>query len=129
MLARLRVVEGFEIARDPQQRIQRVFGHLHRHARIFQADDTDMRGDLGHLQQGIDTRAQVEQGLQGGLVLEELDRRTPHQGDFRARRRTIGIPHGNAAAGHGGFKARHPGVGIVVGAGKEDVHGGCARGR
>ena len=121
--ARLRLVEGLEIARHAQQRVKRVLGHLHRHAGVLQPHDAHVRRNLLHLEQGVHARSQVEQRLDAGLVLEQLDRRLPYQGDLGAGGRAVGIPDGNATAGHGGLQARDPDVGVVQGAGEEDMHG------
>ena len=61
-----------------------VFGHLHRHARIIQAHHLEA-GRQTQLQQGVHPGADVEEGLEPRLFVDELLGRRPDDGQFGLR--------------------------------------------
>ena len=68
-----------ELTEMPDHRMAHELGHLHRHARIVQAHDLQAGWQL-QLQQGVHACANVEQGLQGRLLVDELLGRGPNDG-------------------------------------------------
>ena len=56
-----------------------ILGHLHRHAGIVQAHNVEA-GRKVQLEQGIHARANVEQVLQLGLLINKALRWRPHHG-------------------------------------------------
>ena len=57
--------------------VDRVFGHLLRHAGVFEAHDRQMRGHRTHRQDGVDAGAVINHCLQLGLPREQLGRWLP----------------------------------------------------
>ena len=68
-----------ELAVKTDQRMAHVLGHLHRHARVFEADNLQI-GRQMERHQLVDASAQVEHRLQLRLLVKQLLRRVPDDG-------------------------------------------------
>ena len=97
-----------------------VFGHLHRHARVVEANDLEAGRQL-ELEQGIDACADVEQGLQSRLLVDELLRWCPDDGMVCLR--CAGSPGRDRGLGEGLLHGLHPGFRRQAGKTDGDVHG------
>ena len=98
-----------------------VLGHLHRHAGVVQAYNGHA-GRQAQSEQGIDARADVENALEPGLLVDELLRRRPHDSVVCGQR--AGRPDRHLGAGKCGAQAVQPGRGFGIKAAKTDAHAG-----
>ena len=108
-------------AKVPQHRVAHVLGHLHRHARVFQAHHLRLWRDV-QAHQRIHARAQVEHGLQARLFVKKRLRRGP--GDGVIRRGTAGAPQGHLGLGPDGVQAVDPELRRAIGVVQSDPHPG-----
>ena len=110
----------------PNDGMAHILGHLHRHACIVQAHDVHAGWHV-QLQQGIDTRANVEHVLQLRLLVNETLRRRPHHGmvcQLGGLPRLCSLPFPDVNARQCLAKALEPGFSFGVGAAKNDFHKG-----
>ena len=111
---------GIEFTEMADDGVAHVFGHLHGHAGIIEAHHANA-GRKAPLQQCIDPRANVEQGLNALLLVQELLGRSPDHGVVGDR--GAGLPDGDIGLRQGRLQALEPGFGLGVGTAKGDFHG------
>ena len=107
---------AIELTEVADHRVAHVLRHLHRHARVVQADHRHAGWQL-ELHQGIDTGTGVEDGFQARLLVQHLLRGLPDH-CVVCRRRTR-LPEGDLGAGNGGLQPGNPAglveIGRVIG--------------
>jgi hypothetical protein len=97
-----------------------ILGHLHAHARVFQADDLQLERQAQALQRGY-TRGRIEDAAPLRLLVEEGLRQCPHEGLVQTGRRA-GLPHAPTGLGHPPLDLRLPRLGCHPRTAKPDAH-------
>ena len=117
---------GIHVTGNANQVIGNVFGHLHRHAGVFQAHHRNVARQVRHSYQRVHASAQVEDGLELWLLIEQRRRRMPDDGVVRAVARAVWMPNLNLCVWNVLLNQVGPALGLGVGGNEEDFHGRSA---
>ena len=114
---------GFVLVQPTEEanhRLRHIFGHLHCHARVFQAVDGQLRRNRQR-QQCIYPRADVEHGFQArSLLVDELLGRRPDQGVISLRHTRL--PDSDLGTGQSLIQTFEPGFWPRIFTAKSDFH-------
>jgi CheY-like chemotaxis protein len=114
-------LDRVELPIKTDHRLRHILGHLHRHAGVVEPKDGHA-GWQAALHQGIDACADVKQGLECGLLVEQLLRRRPHQGVIGQR--CARLPELHLGLRKSRAQLGQPGLGLAAVIVEKDAHGG-----
>ena len=122
LTGRLLFTIGVHVTADADHVIGHVFSHLHRHARVFEANNRNVARQIRHAYQRIHASAEVEHGLQLRLFIEQRSWWMPDDGVIGTATRIVRLPDVDIGVWQLLLNQAGPALGFGIGGDEEDFH-------